>query len=490
MWLGKNKKIILWGCIAAAAVLFILNATAGDGKSREEDIVILSEAQPRSFQVEVHTVGELEAARSTIIASSIRGDQGKIIYLIPDGINVKAGEILVKMDPTPFEEKIAELKTKLKEQKANILTNIQTLNWERNQAAHEDKTASFELETAKLELEKTVKGDGPLELSKLQSSMQKALSKFEELNAYSQDLVNLESQGFINRSEKKQAEKKLKEEQEAYENAKLQFETFSLHVHPMVVKKLETTLQRCQLRLEEVAKSGRYKIDKAYASLQQAKQLKKELLRQLQGAESELAQSEIRAPFSGMVVHREDYRGGQKRKPRVGDVLVRNQAILDLPDLNSMVVKTKVREVDLYKVQVGKSAMIEVDAYPQVFFQGRVQSIGVLALSDLGRSGSEKYFEVKVEMLDSDARLRPGMTARVTILANKVENALTVPVPAIFEKNKHPCCYIVENNRYREVVVKTGANNEQWVEITEGLEPGSKVALTTPPNDRIIFGGQ
>lgn len=490
MWTAKNKKIVLWGCGIAIALLAAVNFSRSGNTSHEEEIVILSEVQPRSFQVEVHTVGELEAARSTIIASSIRGDQGKVIYLIPDGLNVRPGEILVKMDPTPFEEKITELKSKLKEQKSNIQNNVQTLNWERNQAAHEDKTAAFELETAQLELDKAVKGDGPLEHFKLRSAMQKALSKFEELNAYSEDLDNLESEGFINRSEKKQAEKKLKEEKESYENAKLQYETFSKHVHPMIVKKAETTLRRSQLRVDEVSKSGRYKVDKAYASLKQAKQAKKDLLWQLKFAQFELEQSEIRAPFAGMVVHREEYRAGQKRKPRVGDILVKNQAILDLPDLNSMIVKTKVREVDLYKVQVGKSAILEVDAYPQIFFKGKVQSIGVLALADLGRSGVEKYFEVKIEMQDSDSRLRPGMTARVTILADKVHNAMTVPVPAIFERNKLPCCYVAEKENFRIVPIKTGANNEQWVVVTEGVNAGDKVALTTPPSERILISAE
>jgi HlyD family secretion protein len=485
MWTANNRKY-LWVIGGIAALLIAIIATSGSSKSHEEDIVILSEVQPRSFQVEVHTVGELEAARSTIVASSIRGDLGKIIYLIPDGVTVRPGEILVKMDPTPFEEKIAELRSKIKDQKATIRGHVQTLNWERNQAALEDKTASFELEAAQLELDKTVKGDGPLELFKLQSAMQKAMSKFEELNAYSQDLVNMENEGYINHSERKQAEKKLKEEKEAFENAKLQFETFSKHVHPMVVKKAETTLKRCQLRLDEVAKSGRYKVEKAYAALNQAKQAKKDFSSQLKAAQQELEQSEIRAPFTGMVVHREEYRSGQKRKPRVGDILVKNQPILDLPDLNSMVVKTKVREVDLYKVQIGKPVLIEVDAYPQVFFKGIVQSIGVLALSDIGRSGIEKYFEVKVDMVDTDARLRPGMTARVTILADKVENALTVPVPAIFEKNKRPCCYLADKNGFHPTAIKTGANNEQWVEIVEGLNAGDKVALTTPPAERII----
>ncbi|MFA6915414.1 MAG: efflux RND transporter periplasmic adaptor subunit [Parachlamydiales bacterium] len=487
---NKLRRFILWSGLFTLTLFLIVNSRTyfNQDKDPGEDIVLLSEAQPRSFAVEVPTVGELEAARSTIIASSIRGDQGKVIYLIPDGITVEPHQILVKMDPTPFEEKIAELKTKINDQSAIISMQIQTLEWEKNQADVEEKTCEYEIESANLELQKTVKGDGPLELFRLESAMQKSWSKYEELSAYSDDLIKMEEAGYINHAERKQAEKKLQEEREAYENAKLQYETYSEHVHPMIVKKAETALRRCQLRQDEVIKGGQYKIEKAQAALQQAEHVKKDLLSQLHAAQMELAQTEIRAPTHGMIVHREEYRTGQKRKPRVGDILVRNQPILDLPDLNTMIVKTKVREVDLYKVQIGKSVLIEVDAYPQVFFKGNVQSIGVLALADMARNGVEKYFEVKIAMSNTDEKLRPGMTARATILTDKLENTLTVPVSAVFVENKKSCCYVARQNSFVVTPIRIGAHNDQWIEITEGLQSGDQVALTTPSPEYILPG--
>lgn len=488
MFLKKIFRFTIWTALFAFTIYLLVNYKSYFPKDSQTDadLVLLAQAQNRSFLVEISTVGELEAARSTIIASSIRGDQGKVIYLISDGITVEPSQVLVKMDPTPFEEKIAELKSKIADQSAIISMQQQTLEWEKNQAQVEEKTCQYEIETANLELQKTVKGDGPLELFRLESAMQKSLAKYEELNAYSEDLIAMEEAGYINHAEKKQAEKKLQEEREAYENAKLQYETFSEHVHPMVIKKAQTALQRCQLHQEEVVKNGKYKIEKAQAALQQAENVKKDLLFQLHAAQNELAETEIRAPTHGMIVHREEYRTGQKRKPRVGDILVRNQPILDLPDLKTMIVKSKVREVDLYKVQVGKPVVIEVDAYPQVYFKGTVQSIGVLALADNARHGVEKYFEVKISMNNSDERLRPGMTARATILADKVNNSLTVPISAIFIDNKTPCCYVSEKQKFKTTPVTIGAQNEQWIEIREGLKQGDQVALTTPSPENII----
>lgn len=438
-----------------------------------------TEATRRDFEVAVKTVGELEAARSISIASTIKGDQAKIIDIIADGINVKAGQVLVSLDPTPFEEKIEKIKMQIKEQEAFVITQEQTYEWEKVQAEHEKKTAAFDVEAAELELEKVVHGDGPAEISRLKGLMQKAYLKYEELSGYSDDLLELQKKGFLNPTELKQAQKKLVEEQEAYEVAKLQYDSYVNHVNPMLIKKAEANLKRTKTKQEEATKTGNYKVIKARAVLQQAKQLLKDLNYQLQEAERELVLTFIKAPGPGMVVHREEYRNSQKRKPRVGDILVKNQPLLDLPDLSSMVIKTRVREVDLYKIALGKKATIEVDAYPQLTFNGTVSLIGVLALADFGTT-AEKYFEVRIALDDVDNRLRPGMTTRATIHANKAENALTVPVHAVFDEQKENHCYVMGRFGYEKRKVEVGMYNEQWMEIKDGLKEGEAVCLLSP----------
>jgi HlyD family secretion protein len=462
--------------VGALAGLFYLTRPA---LSSPEEMPV-AKAEIRDFNVDVKAIGELEAARSMIIASSVRGDLGKIIYLIADGVNVKPGETLIKMDPTPFEEKVEKLKSQIKEQDAYVAALEQALEWEAVQAEHENRTAAFEVDTAELEIDKIKQGDGPLEISRLKSAMQKAWVRYDELNGYSDDLMALEQEGFLNPSEIKQAQKKLIEEQEAYETTKMQYESYVNHVYPMLIKKAETSLKRSKIKQEEVAKTGGYKIGKALALLEQGKQTLEEYKVQLRECEKELALTEIKAPAPGMVVHREDYRSGQKRKPRVGDVLVKNQPLIDLPDLSSMVVKTKVREVDLFKVAIGKKATIEVDAYPQLTFSGTVQSIGVLALTDLIRPSEEKYFEVRIALDQGENRLRPGMTTRAVIHAHQVKEGLTIPIHAVFEEQKKSYCFVSCKDGYAKRPLETGMSNEQWIEIKSGLQERECVCLINP----------
>jgi HlyD family secretion protein len=474
---SKNLSFVLITGAAIAIFFFVSRFSFQKGQEQDQPLSELSEV--RSYPIEIHAVGELEAMRSTSITSAIKGDLGKIIYLVSDGISVKAGEALVKMDPTPFEEHIEELKRKIREQhgKAAVLEGL--VAWETYQVTHEEKASKIEIEAAELEINKMIRGDGPIEEARLKSAMQKSFSQYEELKSYANDLIDLQAQDFLNPIELKQAEKKLAEEEEAYQSAKMQYESFINYTQPMQIKKAETALKRCKNKEDEIIRSGAFQIAKAKGQLDQALQEMRDLQNQLTNAEYQMTLTEIKAPTPGMVVLKEEFRNGQRRKPRLGDVVIRNQPILDLPDLEAMLVKTKVREIDLFKIKIGTSATVEMDAYPELRFRGKILSIGVLAVSDLMRTGDEKYFEVIIKLNSSDSRLRPGMTARAVLHANRVDN-LSIPIQAVFEFHKNYYCFVKKEKGCTAVPIEIGLSNDQWVEVKSGLKEKQPVLLSMP----------
>ncbi len=437
-------------------------------------------AEKKSFSVEVRATGELETARSIGIASSIRGDQAKLIYIAPDGTDVAPGELLIRIDPSPFEERLIKLRTLVKEQQGQILALEQALSWELDQTDHEVKAADCELAFAQLELEKLIQGDGPLETAKLKNAMQKAWVKYEEVQGYSAELEELEKEGFLHPSERYQAKKKLEDEYENYQHALMQYESYIFHVYPMLVKKAESHLKKAELAKEDRVKNARYRINKAEVTFSQAKMQLNDIYINLHDAEKELELTELKAPSSGMVVHRDEYRMGQRRKPRLGDVLIKNQILLDLPDLDSMIVKAKVREVDLFKIAVGKKTTIHVDAYPNLTLSGKVIGIGVLAISDFVASAEERFFEVRVAMDHPEKCLRPGMTARVSIHAFEIPESVVVPVHALFQDGKEHYCYVKTLFGHKKLPVKMGRSNEYWAELLSGVQAGDRICLANP----------
>lgn len=481
-----NKLKYKWFAIGIIflALLYALQVRTVSHPNAGETFV--ETAALRTFDIEVRTVGELEASRSILIMSPIRGEQGKIIDIIADGTYVKPHDLLVKLDPTPFEERIVDLQASIREQECNVKALEQALESEICQNEHEITSGEYEMRSAALEVEKILKGDGPQEIAKLKSAMQKATIKYEEIQGYSKELQELEDQGFLSTSELLQAKKKLQDEEEAYEIAKLEYDCFVNYVHPMRIEKANTALKRATSKLEEITRIGKIKLIRDRALLEHAQKEIVDMHQQCQNAEAVLLLTNIKAPASGIVVLKEEFRNGQRRKPRVGDQVICNQPILDLPDLESLIVKTKVREADLHKVQVGKGATITLDAYPQLHLKGKVLSIGVLALSDSSKMGDEKYFDIRIGLDKGDSRLRPGMTARAVILAEQVQNKLTIPIHAVFEKDKRHFCYTKKGENYALTPLKLGASNEYWTLIEQGLEAGSEVCLHLPPKHLIL----
>ena len=97
-----------------------------------------------------------------MVSSIIRGDRGKIIYLISDGNQVNKDDVLARLDPAPFEEEVRKLESKMQSLEAAVAANKQMLEWEKNQVQREIKTAQYNLKVAELDLRRLKQGEGPL----------------------------------------------------------------------------------------------------------------------------------------------------------------------------------------------------------------------------------------------------------------------------------------------------------------------------------------
>ena len=141
--------------------------------------------------------------------------------------------------------------------------------------------------------------------------------------------------------------------------------------------------------------------------------------------------------------------------------------------------------IDLHRIATGKKAMIRVDAYPDSIFEGEVASIGRLATRRYEGTKGEKYFQLIISLKGNDLRLRPGMTTRSSILSDRVKDALTASVQAIFYEASKPYCYVHKNRGYNKLEITVGRQNEGISEILSGLKKGDIVSLVMPSSDKL-----
>ncbi len=484
MPIEKNKKTIFLLIAAVILLIFFVHRYWGADTDKAEDI-LTAEVIRTDMVVEVRTVGELDAAQSVILSSSVRGDRGKIIELVEDGKQVEAGEVLVRLDPTAFQEEVLRLRSKVIELDTLVKAKEELLEWEKNQAAREINRARSDLQIARLELRRLEKGEGPRELARLEIEAAKAREDYEKKKHYRSSLEKLVQKGFANPTEQEQIKNQIKEAEQAYRMVNMQLSSYRDHLLPVQIEKARASIEAAEVSLEQTKKGGGHKIGQAMAALANAEQELAAAKQNLERAEQELEAAVIKAPSPGMVVLAKQNRGNVFRTPRIGDQVWQNQPLVYLPDISKMIIKSRVREVDLHKIDVGKPVLATVDAYPDLVLKGRVTSIGVLADSGRENRKTGRHFSVTISLAHSTPRLRPGMTARVNIICSRAADVLAVPAFAVFMEGEENIVFIKGAWGFKKRIVITGAQNEELVEIQKGVEEGDEIALSRPPQFKV-----
>lgn len=471
----KKLMITLAGVIVLIASLLVAGLSSSDNEQKNH---LLATVTKQNFNIELNVVGVLDAAKSHMISSELEGANGTIIYLIEDGKWVKKGEVLVRFDQAPFEKEVAKLEAEVESYKAAVQAAEQVVAFEANQVSLENANAAYRYRVADLELKRLREGEGPLKLTTLEEEQQKVIVELKRYQAFFSDLKNLQKKGFDNPSEISSTQEQILVYQAKLASATKRYESYKMHVLPALIESAKEKLQNGALILQQTKQGGKYKIAKTNAALLQIKGILKTKKVSLDKARFEFAKTEIRAPFAGIVIHYRTFRNGQKRKPREGDFVFKNQPILYLPDITKMVINTKAREADLHKIKLGQQGEIVVDAYPDARLSGVLTFIGALASAEDSGQGHEKYFQVIFKINEEDKRLRPGMTCRILIHAESVKDAVSIPVQSVFTEDQGSVCYIKnKQGGFEKRDVKIGRQNEELIEITGGLHIGEQVSL-------------
>ena len=320
---GFNRQTRIIIAVISGLVILCFIAIFYRRSSDPRTDLPFAEAEERMLEISVQAVGELDSAHSLTIGSELK-DDGKIIYLIEDGSNVNKGDILIRFDANPFQEKADQLRIKVSQWQSLVVAQQQLFEWEKIQAGKEIKTAEFDEQAAVLDLEKTQNGDGPLELHRLEEGMLEAKRKYDELAGYIKDLEELEKKGYSNPLEINQAKGNVEKLKKDSDLALQQLENYKNYVLPVLIKTAQSKVERCSMLVEEIKKGGGYKIGRAKAELEKSRQELSDYEEMYKSALTELERTTIRAPQSGLVVHKETYRDGELRKPRIGDVVIQN----------------------------------------------------------------------------------------------------------------------------------------------------------------------
>jgi len=473
MW----KKLVPILVIVALVSLFAAKLGA-PGASDERPLA--AAAVKRTFDVEIVESGVLEALNSVTLSSQIPSNRAKIMYIVPEGTHVEKGEVVIRFDPTPFEEELEQYKHEFEEAKAALDEKLEETMLEEARAQQETAAADHKVRLSELQVQNVLYGEGPVSLEESRVQSIQAKTKMEDAQRHVRDLEPLFEEGFVNADEINRARNVAEEAKVSYELAKLRYETQRDFVYPAEQERAQAELAQAKNERGQLELALEHRAQIIQAAAQRAKAAADGAQQRVNRVRTELAKTVITAPNPGFVVYREANYGGTLRKPQVGDSVWMNHALVFLPDISKMIVESRVREIDINKVSLGQSVSVTVDAYPDPVHAGKVYHLGGLATTDPRTKSAAKYFDIRVLLDGTDQRLRPGMSCRIAIHVANVENELSVPVDAVFREGARTFCYVWNAGETKIADVRTGLTDGVHILIKDGLQEGDRVLLTRP----------
>jgi len=238
---------------------------------------------------------------------------------------------------------------------------------------------------------------------------------------------------------------------------------------------------------EQSVKAAEYTVKSSQASLKELK--------------TNLKRTTVISPMTGVV----SMLNVEKGERVVGAGMMAGTEMMRVANMNSMEVQVDVSENDIPRVTLNDDVEVEVDAYIDRKFKGKVTEIANSATSATGaatslNSDQVTNFVVKIRVdlesyqdLTTNSNrfpLRPGMSASVEIFTNKKEEVLSIPIQAVTvreseEENEEGdkdnlevvFATVASADTVKMIAVKTGIQDDTYIELIEGLAEGDEIVV-------------
>ncbi len=507
---GALGAVVLMGVLAGVAMW--RRATAGQGAGNLQAFVVTR----GDVVATVSCTGEVYAPRQADLGFDV--NRVPLIELnVAPGQQVRAGEVLARIDATSLERAVAQAEAELTVAEDN-LEKVRNPYTELDLA--KARLAVQGAEVALAEAQKNLEIVSNPDVAAAERAVQEAAvalqSAQSQLVAVQNDTSNaaqlrtLEYEAIWYRNNYGEAQEKFKRGEISQEKLNWEYSNMlaaeerltaarakaeaTLASAQNQVAKAEAAYKEAQENLArvragpdpaELAKAryqvaqAQYNLDKARADLAQmeagpaAKDIEVAEAKvvtaraALEQARAALEAATMRAPFDGTVV---------SVGAAVGDLVSSGMTVVALADLSNLRVRAIVDETDISKVDIGQQATITFDAFPGSRFSGQVLEVplqGKLVQNIL-------TYEVPVSLeRANEVGLKPGMTANVSILVGRAENVLLVPALAV-QQGEDGAVVLVQGSA-RGAVIQTpvllGLSDGVYVEIRKGLNEGDRVLV-------------
>lgn len=490
---GVSAAVLL---VAAGGIWMVNRDGENAAEMRAVSNVDLGRVELLSFPINTTAIGELEARNQIEIRSEL-DKTSEIVEIVDEGKVVRKGDLLVKLNAEALQDEIDDDTLEVEQARADVTARENALQIQLSDNESRRRAGELKVELAQLALAQWRSGEvvkmqsgHKLDIEQAERDLKRLKEKFER----SEELV---AEGFLSQNERDLDEIAYINAQARLQTAKLDQRTYEEFQFPRDEKTKISDLEEAKAELDRILSQN--KINEA-AKRSELETAQRRLALREERLADEIAQVQkatIYAPTGGLVVYassvgrdRDRMMFGGDGPLQIGSQVRPNQNLIILPDTSKMVASVRVHESLAGRIRPGQRATVRVDAINGDSFPGTVESVGVLAESGGWRDPNRREYTVRIA-LDYDntnGRLKPSMRTETEIMLHAVENAMSVPVQAVFSEGPVKYVYVPRGSRYARVPVQAGQMSDTYAEIRGGLEEGQRVLLRQPDPGEVVAG--
>jgi HlyD family secretion protein len=450
---------------------------ADDGSAAE----ITAAVKRGNLPIIVTEKGELESAKTVDARSEVEGSV-KIVAIVPEGSNVKKGDVVVTFDMDQLNRDYATQEIKLRQAEGKSKACQGELEVAKNKAETDIAKAELDLTLANLDKRKYLEGEYTVEVNEKQGGLSLAKKELQECEEKLENYRKLAKKGFWSMDQVRVKEAELGTKKFAVDRDEAKLMVLQRFTKERQEAELTAKAIEAKRALVRTKNSSQASVDKAVTELESAQVTSKLEKATLDRMKRQLDNCIVKAPQDGILVYSKERYWDPSSKIQAGAMIHYQQTLFSLPDLTRMQVSAKIHEAMVKKIKKGQLAEIKVEAIPNMTFEGEVDKIATLADSRGGwdeRAVKEYVTVIKINNLPPDAGLKPGMTAQVTIKVKTVPNVLMVPVQSVSQHKSKHFTYVTKGREVVKREVTIGETNDKYVVIESGLEEDELVVLDT-----------
>jgi HlyD family secretion protein len=194
-----------------------------------------------------------------------------------------------------------------------------------------------------------------------------------------------------------------------------------------------------------------------------------------------LSQMILHAPTAGTITLLQHFSGSGMTTYRPGDRAWPGAAIAELPDATTLRLTARVDETERGRLAPKEPVTVQLNAIPDRQFTGHIEQISAIASMDFTSGWPiTRNFTLGIVLDQTDPRFKPGISGQVTVVVDRVPNAITIPAQALFQKSGQNIAYVWHGNQFEERAIEIGRRSGDRILIAKGVKAGEQVALRDP----------